>query len=89
MILIMNEKQTEIVFPCIWEYRVFCQSAQCDAAESAIRDMGLKELKIEAGGTSGSGSYRTLRVNFSVDSKEEANKIGERLKKLDGVRFIL
>ena len=85
----MSEKKAEITFPCIWEYRIFCQSEKCDAAENAIRSMGIKELKIEAGATSGSGSYRTIRMNFSVDSKAEANEVGERLKKLDGVRFIL
>ena len=89
MILIMNEKNAEITFPCVWEYRIFCQSAKCEAAKEAIRNMGLKELKLEDGGTSGSGSYGTIRMNFSVDSKDEANTIGEGLKKLDGVRFIL
>ena len=85
----MDSKNAEIVFPHEWEYRIFCLSSKCCAAETAIRNLALKELKLTPGATSGSGSYKTIRVSFMAASKEEANKIGEELKKLDGVRFIL
>ena len=85
----MDSKNAEIVFPHEWEYRIFCLSSKCSAAETAIRALALNELKLEQGATSGSGSYKTIRISSLAASKEEANKIGEELKKLDGVRFIL
>lgn len=85
----MDGKKAEIIFPHSWEYRIFCQSSKCDAAETAIRGMALNELTLEPGATSGSGSFKTLRLTFLAASKDEANEVGEKLKKLDGVRFIL
>ena len=85
----MDEKKAEIIFPHSWEYRIFCQSSKCEAVEAAIRDMALNKVAIEPGGTSGSGSFKTLRLSFLAASKDEANEVGEKLKKLDGVRFIL
>ena len=85
----MDDKKAEIVFPHDWEYRVFCQSSKCDAVALAISNMGLSELKLESGAASGSGTYKTLRMTFLASSKECANAVGEKLKNLDGVRFIL
>ena len=89
----MNEKNAEITFPREWEYRIFCESAKCDRAEAAVRsyvaDMGLAGLNLVAGGVSGSGTYRTLRLTVTVASKDEANRVGEGIKNIDGVRFIL
>ena len=85
----MDSQNAEIIFPHEWEYRIFCLSSKCSAAETAIRNLALNELKLEPGKTSGSGSYKTIRMSFMAASKEEANKVGEKLKKMDGVRFIL
>ena len=85
----MDSQNAEIIFPHEWEYRIFCLSSKCSAAETAIRNLSLNELKLEPGKTSGSGSYKTIRMSFMAASKEEANKVGEKLKKMDGVRFIL
>ena len=85
----MSGKKAEIVFPHVWEYRIFCQSSKCDAVESAIRNMGLNELELGSGAASGSGTYKTLRMTFLAESKDDANAVGDKLKVLDGVRFIL
>ncbi|MBE6362398.1 MAG: DUF493 domain-containing protein [Lentisphaerae bacterium] len=85
----MSDKNAEIVFPRDWEYRIFCRSDKCDAVEAAVRNMGVDELKIEPGAASGSGTYKTLRMTFLASSKDDANAVGEKLKNLDGVRFIL
>jgi putative lipoic acid-binding regulatory protein len=85
----MSDKKAEIVFPHVWEYRIFCQSSKCDAVESAIRSMGLNELELGSGAASGSGTYKTLRMTFLAASKDDANAVGDKLKVLDGVRFIL
>ena len=85
----MNDKKAEIIFPHEWEYRIFCLSGKIPDVESAIRSMALPGLALEQGAASGSGSYRTLRMTFTASSKEDANAVGEKLKQLDGVRFIL
>lgn len=89
----MAEKSAEIIFPCNWEYRVFCQSSKADAAEKEIRkcvaDMKLEDLELVPGGVSGSGTYRSLRLTVKVASKDEANELGAILKNVDGVRFVL
>ena len=89
----MEEKSAEITFPCPWEYRVFSQVSVVSDVESGIRQivekMALNKMQLEAGAVSGKGSYRALRLTVEVNSKEEANLLGEEIKKLSGVRFIL
>ena len=89
----MDEKKAEIVFPCPWEYRVFSVTARADDVANGVRgiieNMKLSGMQLERGPVSGSGSYRALRLTVTVGSKDEANALGEEIKKLDGVRFIL
>lgn len=89
----MDEKNAEITFPREWEYRIFCENSKCDIAEKTVRscvaEMGLDGLTLVPGGVSGSGTYRSLRLTVTVASKDEANSLGEEIKKIDGVRFIL
>ena len=89
----MDEKKAEIVFPSPWEYRVFSVTAKADDVEKGMRGiveaMKLSDMQLERGPVSGSGSYRALRLTVTVGSKDEANALGEEIKKLEGVRFIL
>lgn len=89
----MDEKKAEITFPRDWEYRIFCENVKFEIAEKAVRscaaEMGLDGLDLVSGGVSGSGTYRSLRLTVAVASKDEANSLGEAIKKIDGVRFIL
>ncbi|MBR7108018.1 MAG: DUF493 family protein [Lentisphaeria bacterium] len=89
----MDGKKAEIEFPHLWEYRVFSSAAGIDEVEKNIRraveEMKLSGMELERGAVSGNGSYRALRLAVTVGSKDEANALGERIRKLDGVRFIL
>ena len=89
----MDGKKAEIEFPRLWEYRVFSSTASVDEVEKnigrVVGEMKLSGMQLERGSVSGSGSYRALRLAVTVGSKDEANTLGEMIRKLDGVRFIL
>ena len=88
-----EEKTPAIEFPCDWEYRVFVAAGKADeagkAVKTAVEQMALAGLLLEEGAVSKSGSYRTLRVTVKVASKDEAEQLGEALKNIPGVKFIL
>ena len=87
---IVNKKDTEIKFPCRWEYRVIASEAEKSrAALSLISAAENVVLEITSGGVSGGGSYQALRVACEVASLEQAHHLSALFSKAEGVKFVL
>jgi len=88
----MGAEENTLTFPREWEFRVFCEAGKTDAAEKEFLAAAAEEqltLQMQRGESSKNGTYRTVRIMTTVNSREQVELFGKRLKSVDGVRFIL
>ena len=84
--------KNEIVYPARWEYRVFVEADMLDAAREILGNLLADQdgrAELTDGERSASGKYLALRARAEVKSKDEAEALGQKLKAVPGVKFVL
>ena len=84
--------KNEIVYPARWEYRVFVEADLLDAAREIVGNILAEQderAELTDGERSSSGKYLALRARAEVKSKAEAEALGQKLKNVPGVKFVL
>ena len=84
--------KNEITYPARWEYRVFVEADMLAAAREIVGNILAEQderAELTDGEKSSSGKYLALRARAEVKSKAEAEALGQRLKAVPGVKFLL
>ena len=82
----------EIAYPARWEYRVFVESDMLAAAREILGNILAEQddrAELTDGEKSASGKYLALRARAEVESKDDAEQLGRKLKAVPGVKFVL
>lgn len=82
----------EIAYPARWEYRVFVEADMLGAAREIVGNILAEQderAELTDGEKSASGKYLALRARAEVRSKAEAEALGQKLKAVPGVKFVL
>jgi len=84
--------KAEVTYPARWEYRVFVEADMLAAAREIVGNILAEQderAELTDGEKSSSGKYLALRARAEVKSKAEAEALGQRLKAVPGVKFLL
>ena len=88
----MTTKKKEIAYPARWEYRIFVESGMLAAAREIIGNILADQderAELADGEKSSSGKYLALRARAEVKSKADAEALGQKLKAVPGVKFVM
>jgi len=86
----MNGK--EIAYPARWEYRVFVDAAMLETARQLVGAILAEQderAELTDGERSASGKHLARRARAEVKSKAEAETLGQKLKAVPGVKFVM
>ena len=84
--------KNEITYPARWEYRVFVEAGLLAAAREIIGNILAEQderAELTDGEKSSSGKYLALRARAEVKTKAEAEALGQKLKTVPGVKFVM
>ena len=84
--------KNEITYPARWEYRVFVEADMLGAAREIVGNILAEQderAELTDGEKSSSGKYLALRARAEVRSKTDAEALGQKLKAVPGVKFVL
>ena len=81
-----------VTYPARWEYRIFVESGMLAAAREILGNLLAEQderAELTDGERSSSGKYLALRARAEVKSKADAEALGQKLKAVPGVKFVL
>ena len=84
--------KAEVTYPARWEYRVFVEADMLGAAREILGNILAEQderAELTDGEKSSSGKYLALRARAEVESKTEAEALGQKLKAVPGVKFVM
>jgi len=80
-------EKPEIVYPCIWPYRVIGSDAE--SIKVAVDTVLAKYAhEIGSGNSSRQGTYSSVHVEVSVAHEEERNTVYRALMAISGVKMV-
>ena len=88
----IDPRQQEIRFPVDWEFRVIVESAEAEAARSALVAVLEKYEQpplLHDGLNSSGGRYRTFKAPATLTSQEMMERLAADLAAVKGVKFVL